>query len=192
VARRGTYAPSAVVWHGGVRGALDTGVAHHNVHFGSAWRSSFDALMDNRVMADPSMLVSVPTRSEPALAPADRHVIYALEPVPNLRGQLDWTRARPRFRQRVVDRLAALGYPVEVEVEELYDPLDWERAGLQLGTPFSLAHRLVQTGPLRTPNVDGRVPGLVFTGAGTVPGVGVPMVLLSGRLAAERVRGATR
>jgi phytoene desaturase len=35
--------------------------------------------------------------------------------------------------------------------------------------------------------VDKRVPGLVFVGSGTVPGVSVPMVLVSGRLAAERV-----
>jgi phytoene desaturase len=33
------------------------------------------------------------------------------------------------------------------------------------------------------------VPGLFFAGMGTVPGVGVPMVLISGRLAAERVLG---
>jgi phytoene desaturase len=35
--------------------------------------------------------------------------------------------------------------------------------------------------------VDRRIPGLVFTGMGTVPGVGIPMVLISGRLAADRV-----
>jgi phytoene desaturase len=58
---------------------------------------------------------------------------------------------------------------------------------LERGTPFSLAHRFFQTGPFRPRNVDARVPGLVLAGMGTVPGVGVPMVLLSGRLAADRV-----
>ena len=33
-----------------------------------------------------------------------------------------------------------------------------------------------------------RAPGLVFAGSGTVPGVGVPMVLVSGMLAAQRVQ----
>jgi phytoene desaturase len=50
-----------------------------------------------------------------------------------------------------------------------------------------LAHRFFQTGPFRPNNVDRRVPGLVFAGMGTVPGVGIPMVLISGRLAALRV-----
>ncbi len=55
------------------------------------------------------------------------------------------------------------------------------------GTPFSLAHTFFQTGPFRPNNVDKRLPGVVFVGSGTVPGVGVPIVLLSGRLAADRV-----
>jgi phytoene desaturase len=45
----------------------------------------------------------------------------------------------------------------------------------------------LQSGPFRPPNVDHRMPGLVFVGSSTVPGVGVPMVLISGRLAAQRV-----
>jgi phytoene desaturase len=60
--------------------------------------------------------------------------------------------------------------------------------GMERGTPFALAHTFRQTGPFRPNNVDRRVPGLVFVGSSTVPGVGVPMVLVSGKLAAARVR----
>jgi phytoene desaturase len=110
-----------------------------------------------------------------------------LEPVPNLDGRIDWSRERSRVRDDLARRVAALGYPGDIEVEELVDPLDWERQGMERGTPFALAHTFRQTGPFRPGNVDRRVPGLVFVGSGTVPGVGVPMVLVSGRLAAERV-----
>ena len=58
------------------------------------------------------------------------------------------------------------------------------------GTPFSLAHTLAQTGPFRPRNL---VPGLanaVLAGCGTTPGVGIPPVLISGRLAAQRITGA--
>jgi phytoene desaturase len=78
-------------------------------------------------------------------------------------------------------------YTVAAEVEWLVDPLYWERQGMERGTPYSLAHTFLQTGPFRPANVDRRVPGLVLTGSATVPGVGVPMVLISGMLAAERV-----
>ena len=64
--------------------------------------------------------------------------------------------------------------------------------GMERGTPFGLSHSFRQTGPFRPNNVDRRVPGLVFTGSSTLPGVGVPMVLLSGKLAAERVERYAR
>jgi phytoene desaturase len=176
------------VVHLGVAGSLPPGTAHHNIHFGRAWESSFRALLhDGQRMADPSFLVTVPTLADASLAPPERHVLYALEPVPNLDGSIDWTSERPRARDELLARLARAGYPGNVEVEVVVDPTDWERDGMERGTPFALAHRFFQTGPFRPANVDARAPGLVFAGSGTVPGVGVPMVLVSGRLAAERV-----
>jgi phytoene desaturase len=139
-------------------------------------------------MPDPSILVTTASATDPGLAPPDGATLYALEPVPNLAGAVDWAVEGPRIRDDLVRRVGALGYPVtDVVVERTTDPPRWAAAGLEHGTPFSLAHRFFQSGPFRTPNVDRRVPGLVLVGMGTVPGVGIPMVLLSGRLAADRV-----
>ncbi len=188
VSRRGRYSPSCVVWLAGVRGALPAGAAHHNVHFGQAWREAFDALLrEGRRMPDPSFLVTSPTYSDPSLAPEGRTSLFVLEPVPNLDGKVNWHAERPRLRDEIVERIGSLGYPTAVEVERLTDPLDWQARGLERGTPFALAHRFFQTGPFRPGNTDRHVPGLVFAGMGTVPGVGIPMVLISGRLAADRV-----
>jgi phytoene desaturase len=85
-----------------------------------------------------------------------------------------------------------LGYPTDVVVERSFDPLDWEAMGLERGTPWSLSHTITQSGPFRPSNVDPRVPGLVFAGASTVPGSSVPLVLISGRLAAQRVLAYAR
>jgi phytoene dehydrogenase-like protein len=81
----------------------------------------------------------------------------------------------------------ALFLGVDVEVEHLTDPLDWQQQGMERGTPFALAHRFFQTGPFRPHLEDRRHPGVVFVGSGTIPGVGIPMVLISGKLAAARV-----
>jgi phytoene desaturase len=189
--RRPRYSPSALVWHAGVRGRPGPAAAHHNLHFGSAWAGSFGALIDDGVrMPDPSLLVSVPTVTEPAMAPDGASVLYALEPVPNLTGRVDWALERPRAEDGLRRALDRLGYPVaDVVVSELVDPVDWARAGMAAGTPFSLAHQFRQSGPFRPANVDARAPCLVFAGCGTVPGVGIPMVLLSGKLAAARLGG---
>ena len=67
-------------------------------------------------------------------------------------------------------------------------PLDWAARGMERGAPFAAAHTFRQTGPVPTRATSG-ADNVVFAGSGTQPGVGVPMVLISGRLAAERVLG---
>ncbi|HEX3706092.1 MAG TPA: phytoene desaturase family protein [Mycobacteriales bacterium] len=167
---------------------------HHTIHFGAAWRETFRELIDEKVPAtDPSLLVSVPTVSDPQLAPDARSSWYVLVPTPNLDGAMDWNRAGPGYRDRIVERLETLGYDGfgdAIEVENFTTPADWERRGMARGTPFSLAHSFGQTGPFRPRNL--AFDNVVFAGTGTQPGVGVPMVLMSGRLAAERIVGAVR
>lgn len=195
VARRGRYSPSAVVWHVGVKGnQLPDGAGHHNIHFGRAWDDAFVDLMDRgRVMADPSRYVAVPSLHDAGAAPAGHQSIYVLEPVPNLQvGTIAWDRERSAFRERLYAFLGDAGYGTDIVTEALVTPEDWQAQGMKAGTPFSLAHTFAQTGPFRPRNVDRRVPGLVFAGSGTTPGVGIPMVMVSGKLAAERVAEVLR
>lgn len=188
VARRGKYSPSCLLWVAGVRGLPPAGAAHHNIHFGRDWDGAFRALIHDGVrMPDPSILVTLHSLDDATLAPEGCSSIYVLEPTPNLDGRIDWVAERERITASLRERVASLGYPTDVVVERVYDPLDWEAMGMERGTPFALAHTFRQTGPFRPNNVDRRVPGLVFTGSSTLPGVGVPMVLVSGKLAAQRV-----
>jgi phytoene desaturase len=192
-ARRGTYSPSCVLWVAGVRGTPPPEATHHNIHFGADWEGSFKALINDGVrMSDPSILVTLHSLDDPSLAPEGCSSLYVLEPTPNLDGRIDWSKERDRITEDLRTRVASLGYPTDVVVERVYDPLDWESLGMERGTPFALAHTFRQTGPFRPSNVDKRVPGLVFTGSSTQPGVGVPMVLVSGKLAAQRVDSYAR
>jgi phytoene desaturase len=189
----GDYSPSCVLWHVGVKG-LPEGKAHHTIHFGQDWNGAFDDLLrGGTLMRDPSRLVTVHSLDDEEAAPDGHSTLYVLEPTPNLDvGRIDWKTEREPMKERLMGFLEREGYPTDVVVEELVTPLDWKEQGMAAGTPFALAHTFAQTGPFRPANVDKRVPGLVFAGSGTVPGVGVPMVLPSGRLAAERVNQLVR
>jgi phytoene desaturase len=187
---RASWSPSALVWHVGVRGVPKPGVAHHNIHFADAWGESFEQLIKRKeLMGDPSRLVTIPSLDAPAMAPAGHSALYVLEPVPHLGARIDWTTERGPARERLHRFLAANGYPDDIVTQHLVTPLDWQAQGMAMGTPFSLAHTFAQTGPFRPANVEPRLPGVFFAGSGTTPGVGVPMVLISGELAAQRVRG---
>ncbi|MDO9380426.1 MAG: phytoene desaturase family protein [Nocardioidaceae bacterium] len=188
--KRLTYSPSCFLMLAGSTADYSPG-ALHNISFGHSWEGVFDELIDQRtVMSDPSLLVTVPTHMDPSLAPPGRHSYYVLFPTPNLDADIDWDEFGPRYRDQVVRTLESRGYPGfgdAIEVEHVTTPLDWERQGMERGAPFASAHSFGQTGPFRPRNIWGD--NVVFTGSGTTPGVGVPMVLISGRLAAERITG---
>jgi len=90
---------------------------------------------------------------------------------------------------QVLDARGLSGFGDGIEVEVLVTPQDWAEQGLAAGTPFAAAHSFGQSGPFRPPTLDRRVTNLVFCGSNSQPGVGVPMVLLSGKLAAARITG---
>jgi phytoene desaturase len=191
------YSPSAVVLHVGSRQGYER-MAHHNIHFGHAWKRTFDEVINQgRLMSDPSLLVTNPSRSDPSAAPAGRHTYYVLAPAPNLvRGTIDWRgSASPLYRADLIDTLEQRGYAGfadGIEVSHLVTPADWAAEGMAAGTPFAAAHTLFQTGPFRPGNLHPGLENVVFVGSGTQPGVGVPMVLISGRLAAERITGVVQ
>ncbi|MGH3377147.1 MAG: phytoene desaturase family protein [Actinoallomurus sp.] len=187
-------APSAVVVHLGVPGGTgDLGAtSHHNLLFGAAWRTTFGELIrDGRPMRDPSLLLTRPTATDPALAPYGRQLLSVLAPAPNLdRGPLDWDRIGATYAEEVTALATErCGLPGEAKVLHVTTPADWKRQGMIAGTPFSLAHTFAQTGPFRPANLPRTADNVVLAGCGTVPGVGIPTALLSGRLAADRVTG---
>jgi phytoene desaturase len=188
--RRLRYSPSCVVLHVGSPTRFD-GLAHHNVFFGQAFQEPFDdVIRRGQVMTDPSLLVTNPTRTDPALAPAGRQAYYILAPVPNLEAGIDWRAAGEPYAGQLLRTLADRGYPDLAETAEiryLVTPADWADAGMAAGTPFASAHIFRQTGPLRPGNLMPGIENVVFVGSGTQPGVGIPMVLVSARLAAERI-----
>ncbi|MEU8002995.1 phytoene desaturase family protein [Catellatospora sp. NPDC049111] len=192
--RRLRYSPSCVVMHVG-SDAEYTEAGHHNIHFGRQWRRTFDEVISKgELMSDPSLLVTNPSRTDPSVAPDGRHTYYVLAPVPNLvAGEQDWRGGlADRYADELIDVLEARGYPgfkAGVQTRTVVTPADWAELGMDAGTPFAAAHTLTQSGPFRPRNLHPALPNVVFTGSGTTPGVGVPMVLISGKLAAQRITG---
>ncbi|MGA6875170.1 phytoene desaturase family protein [Streptomyces pratensis] len=193
------HAPSAVVLHAGTDRTWPE-LAHHTLSFGAAWEHTFDELTrTGRLMSDPSLLITRPTTHDPSLAPPGRHLHYVLAPCPNTttgpsartwRGGLG-----ERYRDSlltVLERRGLDGFASSMDRELLVTPADWTAQGHAAGTPFSVSHTFAQTGPFRPRNLVRGYDNVVLAGCGTTPGVGVPTVLLSGKLAAARITGPAR
>jgi phytoene desaturase len=193
--KRLKYSPSCVTLLVGSSKKYDF-AAHHNIHFGHSWDGVFDELIKKKqLMSDPSILVTVPTHDDPDLAPAGKHSYYILFPTPNLDSDIDWKKQAGPYRDQMIKTIEERGYTGfgdSIETEVMTTPLDWKNQGMEMGAPFASAHTFFQTGPFRPRNMAQGIENVVFAGSGTQPGVGVPMVLISGRLAAERIVGPVK
>ena len=193
--KRLNYSPSCATLLVGSSKKYDH-IAHHNIHFGESWDGVFDELIKKRTfMTDPSVLVTVPTHDDPSLAPAGKHSYYVLFPTPNLDADIDWKKQAKPYRDHMIQTLEDRGYDGfgdSIDVEVMTTPLEWQAQGMERGAPFASAHTFFQTGPFRPRNLAAGFENVVFAGSGTQPGVGVPMVLISGRLAAERIVGPVK
>jgi len=193
--KRLKYSPSCVTLLIGSRKKYDF-AAHHNIHFGHSWDGVFDELIKKKqLMSDPSILVTIPTHDDPNLAPPGKHSYYVLFPTPNLDSNIDWTKQAGPYRDQMIKTIEERGYTGfgdSIETEVMTTPLDWKNQGMEMGAPFASAHTFFQTGPFRPRNMAQGIENVVFAGSGTQPGVGVPMVLISGRLAAERIVGPVK
>jgi phytoene desaturase len=184
------YTSSAYMMYLGTRRTFPA-LVHHNVFFGRDYRGSFDDLFRRqRVPADPSFYVNVAARTDASVAPPGHDGVYVLVPVPHRDARIDWAAEGARLRAHVLARLAACGADLgpAIEGERHVTPDDWaESLNLERGAAFGLSHDFFQVGVFRPANQDPNVPNLFFVGASTQPGTGLPMVLLSARLATERI-----
>ncbi|GAA2992317.1 phytoene desaturase family protein [Streptomyces fulvorobeus] len=192
------HSPSAVILHAGTDRTWPE-LAHHTISFGSAWERTFEELTrTGELMSDPSLLITRPTTHDPGLAPEGKHLHYVLAPCPNTTTgppATSWHELGPRYRDSLVaelERRGLHGFGGSVDRELLVTPVDWTAQGHAAGTPFSVSHTFAQTGPFRPRNLVRGWDNVVLAGCGTTPGVGVPTVLISGKLAAARITGGDR
>lgn len=186
---KGKYSPSCLLYVAGGVADKSSDRAHHTIHFSGNDKRSYDELVNQRVMmTDPSFLISNPNVSDPSIVPDGSDVFYVLEPCPHLDSKVDFENNSDAFKERMRGHLTKSGINLtRVDTEIFIDPIAWDKQGMYRGTPFSLAHTFLQSGPFRSKNRMRNREGIFFAGTATTPGVGIPMVLESGRLACELV-----
>ncbi|MCS6990962.1 MAG: phytoene desaturase family protein [Chitinophagales bacterium] len=179
----------------GVRGRIQV-LQQHNYFLGTDFRNYAKRLFQNRQLpAQPYYYVNVSSKNNPDCAPPNCENLFVLCPVPDLRYKSDWSDAQ-QFADLILDDLSRrCDFPIRKQLLTctVYTPKDWEQQfNLYRGSGLGLGHGLMQVGALRPANYDEQLKNVFYVGASTVPGTGLPMVLISSQLVLQRIESYAR
>jgi 1-hydroxy-2-isopentenylcarotenoid 3,4-desaturase len=195
--------PSAVLVYLGVEGPVP-GLLHHTLAFTADWHANFGAIFgEDRHVPDPaSIYVCAPSETDDTVAPDGSSNLFVLVPLPADvsigRGGVDGA-GDPEV-ERIADRAIAVvaeraGVPDladRIRVRRTVGPADFaERVNAWSGSMLGPAHTLRQSAFFRSGNRSRRVDNLYFAGASTIPGIGLPMCLISAEVLLKRIAGDT-
>ncbi|NGZ76182.1 phytoene desaturase family protein [Saccharibacillus alkalitolerans] len=188
------YSCSTAMLYLGIDGEVD--LPHHSIHFADDYAKNVKEITETLTLSeDPSIYVHNPSKLDPTLAPAGKSSLYVLMPVPNLKGDTDWSGRREELKGRMLERLESIeqlkGLRSRIEEEAFYTPLDWQDSlDVYQGATFNLSHNLGQMLALRPHNRFEEVERVWLVGGGTHPGSGLPTIFESARISVDLIEKA--
>ncbi len=187
--RRYEAACSGVVLYLGLR-RRQPQLLHHNFVFSADPHEEFDYIYRKGEPApDPTCYVCAPAISDPSVAPEGGEALYVLVHTPYLRPHHNWQEMLPGYRKIILDKLqrtAGLALEEDLVTESALTPQDiHERYRVLNGAIYGLASHGLWTGAFKPNNRSPDLKGLYLSGGAAHPGPGMPMVLMSGWIAAD-------
>lgn len=183
--------PSALVISLGIRGALPQ-LQHHSLYFVDEWKENFTAIYKRKVIPKhASMYICNPTKTDAALAPKKHENLFILVPLPA--GVSLGSKEAEQLTRTLLDKLAhAIDQPdltKRIVTKRIFGPSDFAKRynAWEYNAFGGESHLLTQSVGLRTPNHSRKVNNLLYVGAGTQPGIGLPMCLIGAELAYKRI-----
>jgi phytoene desaturase len=174
----------------GVKGKLDN-LHHHNYFLGSNFKQYADNIFKLSVNPEkPYYYVNASSKSNPDCAPEGCENLFILCPVPDRRYKSDWSDREQLADTILKDMSERLGFDLIANrvTQTIYAPDDWESMfNLYRGSGLGLAHGLNQVAAMRPNNKDEEFKNLYYVGASTVPGTGLPIVVIGSKLVTERI-----
>jgi phytoene desaturase len=192
--KKRVMAPSAFMMFLGISEKLP-GLIHHDLLFSEDWRKNFDDMYkDPTLPLEPSLYVCAPSVTDPTVAPEGKENLFVLVPIAS--GLTISEDEKEAYADRVLSLMEKeMGLPglrEKIEFKRIYTVENFAADyNAFKGSALGLAHTLMQTAIFRPKNFSKKVKGLYYVGAGTNPGIGTQICLISAELAYKRVHGIT-
>jgi phytoene desaturase len=193
--------PSAVLLYLGVKGEVPE-LLHHSLFFTKDWDDNFSRIFAvPPTIPDPaSLYVCKPSATDSSVAPKGHTNLFVLVPMPAdvSMGRGGINRSGDALIEEIADRAieqisrwsGAHDLADRIVLRRSVGPADFAGdLNAWKGTALGPAHTLMQSALFRAGNVSKKVDGLYYAGSSTIPGIGLPMCLISAEVLVKRVRG---
>lgn len=198
-----TAGPGALLLMLGISGELPQ-LEHHTLFFAKDWNAGFRAIFGAtpQIPDTLSLYVCKPSGVDSTVAPEGTENLFVLVPLPADpsigRGGIDGggDAAVEALADRVIAQIGDwAGIPdlaSRVVLRRTVAPGDFATdLNSWKGSALGPAHTLRQSAFFRAGDVSRKVKNLYYAGSSTIPGIGLPMCLISAELVLKRLRGDT-
>jgi phytoene desaturase len=180
---------SAMIFYWGIKKKFKQ-LDLHNIFFTDDYKKEFTLLFDEKtVTEDPTVYIHISSKYVPDDAPEYGENWFILVNVPSNSGQ-DWDQLRISIRKSVIDKLSRL---LDANIEDLIEEEDYldpvrieQRTSSHAGALYGASSNDRMAAFFRHPNFSS-VQGLYFVGGSVHPGGGIPLCLLSAKIATELI-----
>jgi phytoene desaturase len=193
--------PSAVLLYLGVKGEVPE-LLHHSLFFTKDWEDNFSRIFSTppSIPSPASLYVCKPSATDAAVAPAGDTNLFVLVPMPadvsmgrgglNGNGDAVVEEIADRSIAQIARWSGAHDLADRIVLRRTVGPADFAGdLNAWKGTALGPAHTLGQSAMFRAGNVSKKVDGLFYAGSSTIPGIGLPMCLISAEVLVKRMRG---
>lgn len=184
--------PSALLLYLGVSGKLPQ-LEHHNLLFTENWQQNFGDIFTAKKWPVPgSMYVSKTSHTDPSVAPKGDENIFVLIPI-----QADDTisdTTANAYADTYIDQLASMidcpNLKKRITYRKVYGPRYFrDELHSWQGSLLGMSHKLTQSAIFRPKVKSKKVKNLYYVGANVMPGIGLPMCLISAELVYKSIFG---
>jgi phytoene desaturase len=167
-------------------------LAHHNIFFSDDYNAEFDAIFkEKRPAANPTIYVCAASRTDATQAPENCENLFVLINAPYTSEATNWKSEAAPYRDLIIKKLEKFGLEdleSSIDFEQIITPADFEKKyRANRGSIYGVSSNGIFSAFLRVPNKARDIENLYFVGGATHPGGGIPLVLLSGKMAAEMI-----
>jgi phytoene desaturase len=167
-------------------------LAHHNIFFSDDYKAEFEAIFETKTLPEnPTIYICATSRTDDTQAPENCENLFILINAPYTSENVDWQKEHFDYTDKIITKLEEFGLAGlrdSIEFKHVITPEDFERKyRANKGSIYGVSSNGIFSAFMRVPNMAKDIGGLYFVGGTTHPGGGMPLVLLSGKMACDLI-----